>query len=120
MDEVEPITYFTEPALLWLAGTVMGDDRCPIHIWQSKHYCGWMSRLSARSGSGSITYFTEPALLWLTVTIMSEEGPITYLTEPALLWLAGTVMSEVAANNTFHGISITMVGWHDYGRGRGP
>ena len=65
-------------------------------------------------------YFTEPALLWLAGTIVVEVGTITYMTEPALLWLAETVMGEVGANKIFHGASITVVGWHCYGRSQGP
>ena len=58
-----------------------------------------------------------------------------------MLWLAGTVISEVGARNilrrqqlcgwlarlwagsgpvTFRGASNSVVGWHGYGRGRGP
>ena len=57
------------------------------------------------------------------------------------MWLAGTVMGEVGARNisrsqqccgwlarlsamsvpvTFYGASNYVVGWHGYGRGRGP
>ena len=67
-------------------------------------------------GQGPIIYFAEPALLWMAGTIMGEVGPIIYFTEPALLWLACTV----GAHKMFHGASITVVGWHGYGRGPGP
>ena len=43
-----------------------------------------------------------------------------YFKEPALPWVVGTVMGEVGARKIFHRASITVVGWHGYGRGRGP
>ena len=46
---LEPITEFTEPALLWLAGTV-------------------------RNEVGPITFFTDPAFLWLASTVIGEFG----------------------------------------------
>ena len=51
---------------------------------------------------------------------MDEVGPVTYFTMPALLWLAGTAMAAVGVNDIFHGVSFTVVGWHGYGRVRGP
>ena len=65
-------------------------------ISQSQHFCGWLARLRSRS------------------------GPIRCSTEPDFLWLAGKVMAEVGAHKVFHGASITLVGWHGYGRGLGP
>ena len=47
MCEVEPTTYFTEPALLWFTSTLMGE-------------------------AGSITHFTDAALPQLTGTAMCE------------------------------------------------
>ena len=51
---------------------------------------------------------------------MGEVRAITYFTEPALLWLAGTVMGEDKAYKISHGVSITVVGRHVYGRSSGP
>ena len=66
-----------------------------------------------------ITYSTEPALL-LLAPLWAMLGPITYFTELALLRLTGTVMGEVGSNHTYHGASITVVGWHGNVRGRVP
>ena len=42
-----------------------------------------------------------------------------HFTAPAILWFAGTVMGEVGAPSIY-GASTIVVGWHGYGRGRGP
>ena len=97
------------------------------NISQSRHYCRWLARLCARSGS---IIFHEAALLWLAGMVTDEVGPITFhgisiivdgwhgygrvrcpyhFTEPGLLWLAGTVMGEVAPI-TFYEASITVIG----------
>ena len=44
---------------------------------------------------------------------------MTHFEEPELHWLAGTDIGEVGARDTVRGASITMEGWHDYGRGCG-
>ena len=67
-----------------------------------------------------MTYLTEPALLCFDEMGMGAVLAMTYFTEPAVPWLAGTVIGDVGANNIFHGRSITVVGLHGYGRGRGP
>ena len=93
-----PITYFTDPVLLCLAGTATGEFVL-------------------------ITYFTEPPLLCLLGTVMSvmaRSGPITYFTKPAQLWLAGTVMGKDSAYDIFHVSSVTVFGWHDNGRDLRP
>ena len=41
-----------------------------------------------------------------------------HFAEPGLLWLAGTVMGEVGTHNISR--SVTVIGWHVYGLGRGP
>ena len=80
-----PVRYFTEPALLLLAGTVMGEV-------------------------GPIRYFTEPAFLWMAGTLMGEVEPIIYSMEPALLWFVGMFMGDVETHKIFHGASICVVG----------
>ena len=84
-----------EPALLRLDGTLVGEV-------------------------GVITYFTEPALLRLAGRVMGEVGFITYVTEPALLCFAGMAMGEVGLAKIFQVVSITIVGWNGYERGRDP
>ena len=77
---------------------------------------------------------------WWTGTVMGEVEARQF-TEPAIQWLADTVMGEIGARNiswkqqhcgrlaplwarsdrvTFHGACNPVVGWHGYGRGRGP
>ena len=100
-----------EPALLWLAITVMGMDGAhkichganiilvagtvmdevgdhEIFHAPANHNCGWLARLWSRLGQ--LEYFRKPALPWLT----------------------DTVMDEVMAHYVFHETSITVVGWH--------
>ena len=43
------ISYFAEPAMQRMAGTVMGEVGAR-NIWRSWQYCGWLARLWARSG----------------------------------------------------------------------
>ena len=43
------MSYFTEPALLWLAGTVMGEVGAR-NILQSQQFCSWLAR------SGPVTF----------------------------------------------------------------
>ena len=83
MGEVGPITYFTEAALLWLAGTLIGE--VGVHtIPRRQHYCSWLAVIWARSGL------------------------IICYTKPALLSMAGTVMGEVVAHDIFNRASITV------------
>ena len=96
MDEVGPITYSTEPALLWLADTVIGEGEA------HKIFHGAIITLVGWHGYGR------------------REGPKTYFAESAFLWLAGTVIREVGTHDISHGAINTVVRWHAYGRGLEP
>ena len=91
-----PITSFMKPSLLRLAGTVVGEVGPIKYIMEPAYYCGFLAQL------------------WP----MSE--PIRYFTELALLYLDVTFVVEVGVHKIFHGASISVDGWHGYGRGRGP
>ena len=87
-----PITYFSEPTLLRLAGTDMVEVGTH-YIFQeaSITVAGWQ----VMGKYGPTAYFTEPELLWLAGMVMVMVGAHNILHVPALLWLAGMVMSEI-------------------------
>ena len=86
--------HITEPAILWLAGTVMSADGTR-NISQSHECCGWMPPSPVRSGP---------------VTFHAGQQ---YRGWHALLWAWPRPV-------TFYGASNTLVGWHCYGRGWSP
>ena len=53
-------------------------------------------------------------------TVTGEVGARKVLRSPALLWLVSHGYWHVAVHNMVYGDIITVVGWHGYGRGRGP
>ena len=55
-------------------------------------------------------------MLWQAGSVMGQVGARN---KSAILWLVDTVTGEVEPI-TFHGSSITEVGCHGHGRGRGP
>ena len=48
INKIRRVSYFTEPALLWLADTVMGEVEAR-KIPRSQQFCGWLAWLWARS-----------------------------------------------------------------------
>ena len=81
MYDVSAIRFSTEPALLWLAGPVMG-----VVV------------------AHNLFHRTSTAVVgW------GRSWPLIYFSEPALLWPAGKVMGEIGAHEIFHGAKITVV-----------
>ena len=77
-----------------------------------------MAQLCSRSWP--VRYFTEPSLLYLAGTAVGEVGDYKMVDEVRNIVVSATVMDDVEAHKIARRASINVIGWHGYGRFRGP
>ena len=95
MGEVEPIRYFTEPEIMWLADMVTGEVAAQnIFHGVSIVSDGWHGY-----GRGRVVKTSHGA----SITLVGRHG-----------------YGRGRGHKIFHGASLTAVGWHAYGRCRVP
>ena len=134
-----PITYFTKPALLCLAGTVMGEvgthnifHRASISVddwhthgrrrgdntFHAASICVIFWHINARGRGPNIFHGASTTVVrwqgygWGWGDDMLNGVSITVVGWHGYWW--GCV------NNIFHGASFPVIGWHGFGRDRGP
>ena len=101
--------------MLWLAGTVMREVAAR-SITRSQQYCGWLARLSARSGHVTFHGASNIVVGWLGYgrgQARNISRSLQYCS-----WLAR--LSARSGPVMFYGASNYVVGWHGYGRCRVP